>query len=62
MAKKKAGSRPAGNKYKLLGVRPNDELRAQIEALAASERRSVAQMGEILLEEALAARKKRKGD
>jgi hypothetical protein len=55
MAKKKpAGSR---HKHKAIGLRLDDSKRQEVEALAASERRSLAMMCQILVEEALAARK-----
>lgn len=49
---------PDRHKNTVFSLRPSPELRGVIEAEAAAERRSLAQMAEILLEEALAARGK----
>lgn len=59
MAKKQSTSRPAGNKYKLIGLRLVDDVREQVEEMATGERRPVAQMCAILVEEALAARQQK---
>ncbi len=45
---------------KIIALRPVGELRAQIEALAQQEHRTVAQMAAVLCMEAIAARAKRK--
>jgi hypothetical protein len=59
MTKKKSTSPPAGNRYKLVGLRLNDALRQAAQDLATAERRSLAQMCSILIEEALQARKEK---
>lgn len=59
MAKKKSESRPSGNKYKLIGLRLEDSKRQQVQEMATAERRSLAMMCAILIEEALAARGKK---
>jgi hypothetical protein len=57
MAKKKHTTRPAGNKYKLIGLRLEDSKRQAVQDMATAERRSLAMMCAILIEEALEARK-----
>ena len=57
--KPKAEPEPRTDRHKnaVVSFRPDAPLRAAIQELAEAERRSVAQVVEILLEEALAARK-----
>jgi hypothetical protein len=57
MAKKKDTSRRAGNKHKLIGLRLEESKRQEVQDMATAERRSLAMMCAILIEEALAARK-----
>jgi hypothetical protein len=59
MAQKKDTRKGSRHKYSPIGLRLNDERRQQAEALAKAERRSLAQMCMILVEEALDAREKR---
>lgn len=59
MAKKKGGqSESEGDRHRhaIMAFRPGDALREAVTTLAKSERRSVAQVVQILVEEALAAR------
>jgi hypothetical protein len=53
MAKTKA--KPAGNKYKAIGLRLRDEVREKLEQYAKEQRRSVAAMTAIIVEDALKA-------
>ncbi len=52
--------KPGEHINKIIALRPVGELRAQIEALALAEHRTVAQMAAVLCMEAIAARAKRK--
>jgi hypothetical protein len=56
VAKEKDGQAKDHHRHKVLAVRTPEGVRLAIGALADRERRSVAQMALILLEEALAAR------
>jgi hypothetical protein len=56
--RRKPDSKPAGNKYPAIGLRPDDALRERAQALASAEERSLAQMCSILIREALDARGK----
>jgi hypothetical protein len=62
MAKKKTDPGGAGDRHRhtAVGLRLPPELRATVESLAREERRSLAQMCAILVEEGLAARGRRK--
>jgi hypothetical protein len=55
MARKKRTD--SGHKHKLVGLRLPEAVRLQVKALADAERRSLAQMCAILVEEALQARR-----
>jgi hypothetical protein len=55
MAKKRP--KGSGHKHKLVGLRLPEAVRQEVQALAIAERRSLAMMSTILIEEALAARK-----
>jgi hypothetical protein len=48
------------HKYKAIGLRLDEAKRQEVTDMALAERRSLAQMCAILVEEALEARKKRK--
>jgi hypothetical protein len=59
MAKKKSDDRSKSrHKFKAIGLRLDDARRQQLQVLANAERRSLAQMAQILVEEALDAREK----
>jgi hypothetical protein len=59
--RKKTGESRAGkHKYALVGLRLPDDLREEAQAMANSEERSLSQMCQILVREALAARKENK--
>ena len=51
---------PSGHKHRLVGLRLEESVREAVQALATAERRSLAQMCAILVEEAMAARDKKK--
>ena len=51
-------SNSSGHKHKAIGLRLDDIRRQQVEELATAERRSLAQMCAILIEEALEARER----
>lgn len=53
---KKQKPQSGSNQYRMIGVRPDDKLRASLEKCARGERRELSPMCIILLEEALAAR------
>ncbi len=57
--KKKGESRAGVHKHKLIGLRLDDARRQQVQDMATGERRSLAQMCAILIEEALEARGKK---
>lgn len=59
MAKQQGTNRPAGNKHKLIGLRLEEGKRQEVQDMATKERRSLAMMCAILIEEALEARIKR---
>jgi hypothetical protein len=59
MAKKRkqdGGGSQDPHKYRVLSLRPPDDIRAAVEALAEEDQRTVSQMTLILLKEALASR------
>ena len=53
------GPASGGHKYRLVGLRLPEEVRQEVQDRADGERRSLAQMCAILIEEALQARKEK---
>jgi hypothetical protein len=63
MAKKQGSdsARPSAHRNKLVGLRLEADIREQAQNMATTERRSLALMCAILVEEALAARQQQQG-